>query len=223
MGVAHSCAVLSDGTVRCWGANGGGTLGDGTTTDRLNPVAVLGISTATQVARGESQSCAVLSDGTVRCWGWNDYGQLGDGTKTDSSTPVVVSGISTATRVGLGMSHSCALLSDGTVQCWGSNAFGQLGDGTKTDSLTPVAVFIPCDASVPPTNGGVGNCTNTLASGATCEPTCDAGYTVSGASSCTAGTLTAATCDVNPPPPSAASRLTRAVTVAALLAGALAM
>ena len=81
----------------------------------------------------------------------------------------------------------------------------------------------PCDASASPANGGVGNCTNTLASGATCEPTCDAGYTVSGASSCTAGTLTAATCDVNPPPPSAASRLTRAVTVAALLAGALAM
>ena len=192
---------------------------------------------------GNSHSCALLSDGTVRCWGYNGGGplgqlgggQLGDGTGNGSSTPVVVSGISTATRVDLGDVHSCAVLSDGTVRCWGRNEYGQLGNGSTTDSLTPVAVSGIstatqgglCDASASPANGGVGNCTNSLASGATCEPTCDAGYTVSGASSCTAGNLTAATCDANPPPPSppppsAASRLTRAVTVAALLAGALA-
>ena len=57
---------------------------------------------------------------------------------------------------------------------------------------------ITCDASAPPTHGGVGDCTNSLASGSTCQPTCNSGYTVSGTSSCREGTLTAATCSANP-------------------------
>jgi len=62
----------------------------------------------------------------------------------------------------------------------------------------------PCDASTAPMNGGVGDCTNSLASGSTCQPTCNSGYTVSGTSSCSAGTLTAATCSANPCDASAA-------------------
>lgn len=136
----HSCALLTDGTVQCWGHNSRGQLGDGTTTDSSTPVQVSGITTAAQVSSGDSHSCAALQDGTVQCWGYNPYGQLGDGTTTTRSTPVQVSGITTATQVSASHQHSCATLQDGTVQCWGRGANGRLGDGTNSDSATPVQV-----------------------------------------------------------------------------------
>ena len=108
----HACAVMSDGTLSCWGSNAWGQLGDGTTTSRSIPVAVSGISTATQVSGGFGHTCARLSDGTVKCWGRNCGGQLGNGTTTDSSTPVAVSGFTTATQVSAGSEHTCARLAD---------------------------------------------------------------------------------------------------------------
>ncbi|KKT02299.1 MAG: hypothetical protein UV78_C0050G0001, partial [Parcubacteria group bacterium GW2011_GWA2_43_17] len=92
----HSIALLFDGTVKAWGRNTIGQLGDGTTTNRTTPVSVSGISTAVAIAGGEAHSIALLSDGTVKAWGNNGYCQLGDGTTTDRTTPVSVSGISTA-------------------------------------------------------------------------------------------------------------------------------
>jgi alpha-tubulin suppressor-like RCC1 family protein len=136
----HSCAILGDGTVKCWGYNSLGQLGDGTTDDSFVPVSVSGITNATIVTAGSLHTCALLTDGTVQCWGDNESGQLGDGTKTDSSTPVSVSGITNAILVSVGGVHTCALLGDGTVQCWGDNENGQLGDGTETDRSTPVTV-----------------------------------------------------------------------------------
>ena len=139
-GYLHSCALLSDGTVKCWGNNGNGELGDGTTTDRHTPVSVSGLTNAVAIATGEYHSCALLSNGSVKCWGKNDYGQLGDGTTTDRHTPVSVSGLTNAVAIATGCQHNCALLSDGTVKCWGRNNWGQLGDGTTTDRHTPVSV-----------------------------------------------------------------------------------
>ncbi len=136
----HTCGVLSNGTVKCWGYNLYGQLGDGTTTSSSTPVAVSGITTATAVSAGTDHTCALLSGGTVQCWGYNLYGQLGDGTTTGSVGPVTVSGITTATAIAAGGSHTCALLSGGTMTCWGINAGGQLGDGTTTNSSIPVMV-----------------------------------------------------------------------------------
>lgn len=89
---SHTCAVLGDGRVQCWGPNGYGQLGDGTTTDSLLPVTVIGITNAASVVATDSFNCATLNDGKVQCWGRNAYGQFGNGTTTDSPTPVTVSG-----------------------------------------------------------------------------------------------------------------------------------
>jgi len=126
-GLYHSCAVLADGTIRCWGRNNFGQLGDGTNTDALRPVEVSGISGAVSVDCGWQHTCAVLSDGTVKCWGENTTGQLGDGTTNHSLLPISVPGLTQVVQVSLGAAHTCALSSDGTAKCWGINNVGQLG------------------------------------------------------------------------------------------------
>jgi alpha-tubulin suppressor-like RCC1 family protein len=137
----QTCALLSDGSVRCWGYNADGELGDGGTTPSSIPVTVSSIGAATAIAAGGLHTCALISDGSVQCWGDNSNGELGDGGTTPSSIPVLVTGLSnTATAIAAGFDHTCALLIDGSVQCWGDNSNGQLGDGGTTPSSIPVLV-----------------------------------------------------------------------------------
>jgi len=139
-GQYHTCAVITDGTARCWGNNGSGQLGDGTNTASNVPVTVSGLTNVISISAGDNQTCAVLSDGTARCWGYNDFGQLGDGTVTNSNVPVAVTGLSGVTAIDTMYRHSCAVLDDGTARCWGYNYYGQLGNATNTNSNLPVAV-----------------------------------------------------------------------------------
>ncbi len=138
----HTCSRINDGSVRCWGSNSDGQLGDGTTSNRNTPVAVTGLTGVTQVAAGGFHSCALVSGGTVRCWGSNTDGQLGDGTTTPSTSPVTVAGLTDATAVSAGTYHTCAVRSGGTVACWGDNAFGQIGNGVGSGD-----VMAPTDAT----------------------------------------------------------------------------
>lgn len=141
-GYSHTCALLADGTIKCWGVNWDGQLGNGSFNDSYTPVLVEGISNAIAIATGVDNTCAILSSGEVRCWGENWAGQLGNGDSsgTESATPVAVVGISTATAIAAGYSHTCAMLADHTLQCWGYNDEGQLGNDTVDDSNVPVTV-----------------------------------------------------------------------------------
>jgi Regulator of Chromosome Condensation (RCC1) repeat protein/regulator of chromosome condensation (RCC1) repeat-containing protein len=133
-GGMQNCALLSDGTVACWGDNRLGQLGDGTTIGSAIPVAVSGLTGVMGIAVGNSHACAQLSGGTVTCWGDNSAGALGNGTTTSSSTPVPVAGLGGVASLAAGAEETCVVLSGGTVECWG------LIHGTVSSSSTPVVI-----------------------------------------------------------------------------------
>ncbi|MBX7147889.1 thrombospondin type 3 repeat-containing protein [bacterium] len=163
LGQNHACARISDGTIKCWGNNNTGQLGDGTTITRTTPVSVVGINNAVgikvggqhaftdmlafvvegdplQYVNGKQHTCARLADGTLKCWGRNTSGQLGDGTLINRSVPVSVLGLTHVKSIDLGRDHSCALMEDGKIKCWGCNSNGILGDGTNVTRSSPVDV-----------------------------------------------------------------------------------
>jgi cysteine-rich repeat protein len=150
-GRGHTCALLDDESVKCWGLNNQGQLGLGDTTSRgalreqmgnALPIVDLGTGrTATSVVAGTYHTCAILDDATLKCWGSND-GKLGlgdsaargnaPGTMGDALPAVRLGTGRHAVSLALGTSHTCALLDDGAVKCWGSDAkvLG-IGDGVS--------------------------------------------------------------------------------------------
>ncbi len=142
-GDLHTCAIVTAGSVKCWGRNVNGQIGDGAACGTIctTPIDVLGVAAVAAVSAGNAHTCAVTATATVACWGHNLSGQLGDGTISARTTPVLISGLGgNAVAVSAGHSHTCALSDAGGVMCWGDNAYGQLGDGTTTDSSVPVTV-----------------------------------------------------------------------------------
>lgn len=137
-GGSHACA-LTQGTVKCWGANSSGQLGNNSNTDSHISVDVSGIAHATQITAGALHSCALINK-TVKCWGENSSGQLGNNSTIQSNTPVDVIGLSDVLQIAAGENHTCAV-SLNSVNCWGSNSSGQLGNNSNVDSSTPVKVL----------------------------------------------------------------------------------
>ena len=148
-----TCALLSDGTVQCWGGYD------------TEPTPVSGITGATELAVGGylqiygygKHACAVVGGGAVKCWGENSRGELGDGTNVDSATPVDVVGVSGASAITAGLFSTSCATAGGQVKCWGRNDFGQLGDGTTADSNVPV-VASGVTGAVDVGAGGVHTC-----------------------------------------------------------------
>ena len=139
-GQDHTCALITGGTVKCWGNSQSGQLGDGTKVYRNVPTLVPGLTGVTSISIGWDHTCAVITGGTVKCWGKNKYGQLGDGTTTDRTVPTLVPGLTGVTSISIGRDHICAVITGGTVKCWGSNSGGKLGDGTTTNRTVPTLV-----------------------------------------------------------------------------------
>ncbi|MFM8529701.1 MAG: RCC1 domain-containing protein, partial [Ilumatobacteraceae bacterium] len=132
VGQWHTCVLLDNGTVKCWGLNIYGQLGDGGTTSSNVPGSALSLgvgSTPRSISSGLSHSCVLFSNGTLRCWGSNNQGQLGQGDTQARLSPTSLDfGVGTTVEaVGLGDLTTCAALASGSVKCLGANHYGQLG------------------------------------------------------------------------------------------------
>jgi alpha-tubulin suppressor-like RCC1 family protein len=151
-GSSHTCAILDNGSLLCWGYGGNGRLGYGSTDnvgDTETPGSVgpvnLGGHTAAAIAAGGQHTCVILEDRTVRCWGFGFSGQLGYGNQnnagdhltptpdTPDTLPAVNLGGHGAVAITAGSAHTCAILDDGSVECWGYALDGSLGYGNTTN------------------------------------------------------------------------------------------
>ena len=158
-GYYHTCALLNDDTVKCWGQNANGQIGGGSGGTTSGTVGDPLSGTANRIAAGWFMTCAVLSsDSSVQCWGKDRFGETGGGTPSlgvgKTATEIAIGsgfacailddgsvkcwghtgppalGGKTATKIVLGYGHGCVFLTDKTVKCWGSNSYGQVGGGT---------------------------------------------------------------------------------------------
>lgn len=170
-GHSHTCALLADGGVQCWGLNSTGQLGWSTnTTYSATPGAVNGLGgSVTAVASGRMHTCGLLAGGGVQCWGDNNFGQLGDGSNDNSLAPVTVIGLGRpVTAITAGWAFNC-VLADGGILCWGDNNFGQLGNGmTGWGSNIPVTVSGLVSGAVAVSAAGVHACALTSGGGGKC-------------------------------------------------------
>lgn len=134
--MAGKCALLNNGTVKCWGAGESGQIGNGSNDDQTTPQLVHQLSTATSIVAGAKHVCATLEDRSLVCWGKDgffspiNYGNV----------PLPISGLVEVKSAFAGWDNTCAIEADHTVKCWGSNLSGQLGEGRDGNEFAPVVV-----------------------------------------------------------------------------------
>ena len=132
----HTCAILDNGELKCWGSDNQGQLGDGGSNTNTNAPSSTAIDlgtgrTAIAVHATHEHTCAILDNGDLKCWGRDSFGQLGDGglnanTNAPSSTAIDLGTGRTAVAVAAGSFHTCAILDNGDLKCWGSVSYTHL-------------------------------------------------------------------------------------------------
>ena len=171
-GKVHTCAILDDDTLKCWGANSGGELGTGSSgyyndpgwfASTVGTINLGAVPTSVSVSPTAQTTCAILTGGAVKCWGVNSGGQLGDGTTTLRTTPIDVdlgAGY-TAKIIETSTATTCAILNDDSIKCWGSNSGGEFGIGHTLDTAGKTTVPLPAGRtakSISMFNSGYGPC-----------------------------------------------------------------
>ena len=139
-GADHACGLTGRDAALCWGSDSAGALGDGSTSDRTEPVSVATDVLFAGLAAGGRHTCGLTAEGAAYCWGENLHGELGDGSRTNRGTPVAVAGGFVFASLAAGDEHTCGLTRGGTAYCWGRNVFGQLGDSSTAERTAPVPV-----------------------------------------------------------------------------------
>ncbi|MBU6375573.1 MAG: putative Ig domain-containing protein [Bdellovibrionales bacterium] len=143
VGTSHACGITSSGTLKCWGDNSSGQLGDGSTLSRSSPITIDGSTSYRAVAAGLSHTCGITSSGTLKCWGSNTWGQIGDGgATTNRLLPSRVDPFTSYQAITAGSNHSCGISASGQLKCWGQNGSGQLGNGNFSGWITPTIIDI---------------------------------------------------------------------------------
>jgi alpha-tubulin suppressor-like RCC1 family protein len=143
-GQDHTCAVMIDGSVKCWGSGQYGQTG--TSSMATAPLTVIGVSGAIALSAGWHHTCALLQGGEVKCWGANWAAQLGRGFADSLGVypvPATVAGLASgAGWITSGLAHTCVTMNDGTTQCWGWANFGQLGVGLADAGTVSPPLFV---------------------------------------------------------------------------------
>jgi prepilin-type N-terminal cleavage/methylation domain-containing protein len=127
-GSERTCGLTTTGAAYCWGRNHINQLGDGSTTDRLIPTAVIGGHTFQQLVLGTTYTCGLTTNEDVYCWGWRGPLNLGGST----NTPLILPSGQKFKRLSAGAQHICGTTATNETYCWMNNGVGQLGDGTIT-------------------------------------------------------------------------------------------
>jgi alpha-tubulin suppressor-like RCC1 family protein len=144
-GDSHTCALLVDSQVYCWGNNGDGQLGVAVGPTSLVPVQVGNLGAPDVIAAGGKHTCARDgNDMSLRCFGSNSSHQIDDSNDTQKSTPTLISTpVKPRDQISLGAEHSCYVDQNRDVNCWGRNDLGQLGIGSTANVGTPTKVMLP--------------------------------------------------------------------------------